>query len=122
MATNDTCVSIDPFFTIKDGSIDKVREYLPKFVAMTQREPACLYYGFTLHGSTLHCREGYKNAEGVLAHLDNVGGLLGEFMGAGIVELTELQLHGPEQELAKLRGPLADMNPQYWVLEYGFRS
>jgi hypothetical protein len=121
MATNDTCVSINPFFTIKEGAIDKVRAYLPKFVEMTQREPACLYYGFTLRGNELHCREGYANGDGALAHLENVGALLGEFMGAGIVELKELQLHGPEQELAKLRGPMADLNPQYWTLEYGFR-
>ena len=122
MATNDTCVSLNPFFTIKDGATEKVREYLPKFVEMTRREPACLYYGFTLNGNELHCREGYVDAAGALAHLENVGALLGEFMGAGIVELTQLQLHGPEQELAKLRGPMADLNPQYWVLEYGFRK
>ena len=25
-------------------------------------------------------------------------------------------------ELAKMREPLADLNPSYWALEYGFRN
>ena len=122
MATNDSCVSISPYFAIKDGALEQVRAYLPQFVEMTQSEPGCLYYGFTLNGNDLHCREGYANAEGALAHLENVGELLGEFMGAGIVELTSPQVHGPERELAKLRGPMADLNAEYWVLEHGFRN
>lgn len=32
-----------------------------------------------------------------------------------------LEVHGPEQELAKLREPLAELNPVFFVLEYGFR-
>jgi hypothetical protein len=27
----------------------------------------------------------------------------------------------PDEELAKLREPLADLNPQFFSLEYGFR-
>ena len=119
--TTDRCVTINPYFAVKDGALDKVRAYLPKFVEKTQGEPACLYYGFTLCGDQLHCREGYRDGDGVLAHLDNVGALLDEFMSAGIVEMTALQIHGPEAELAKLREPLAGLNPEYWVLEYGFR-
>lgn len=121
MATSDSCVSISPYFTIKDGAIEQVRAYLTKFVELTQSETGCLYYGFTLNGNGLHCREGYANGEGALAHLENVGELLGKFMSAGLVELASLQVHGPERELAKLRGPMADLNPEYWVLEHGFR-
>jgi hypothetical protein len=43
-------------------------------------------------------------------------------LDSGIAEFTDLQIHGPEEELAKLREPLADFNPNYWVLEYGFRD
>ena len=31
------------------------------------------------------------------------------------------QKDSKEEELVKLRGPLAELNPQYFVLEYGFR-
>jgi hypothetical protein len=43
-------------------------------------------------------------------------------LGTGKIELTDLQIHGPEQELAKLREPLAELEPSFWVLEYGFRN
>ncbi len=101
--------------------MDNVKAMLPQFVEKTESEGGCLYYGFTFSGNKLHCREAYRDADGVLAHVENVGSLLQEFLGSGIVELTELQIHGPEDELAKLREPLAGLNPDYWVLEYGFR-
>jgi hypothetical protein len=88
-------------------------------VAQASTEPKCLYYGFSFCGDEAHCREGYADAEGALAHLENVGQLLEDALR--IVQLTRLEFHGPEEELAKLRGPLAKLNPQFFVLEYGFR-
>jgi len=32
-----------------------------------------------------------------------------------------LEIHGSKEELAKLREPLAELNPQFFILEYGFR-
>ena len=54
--------------------------------------------------------------------IENVGPLLQEMLGTGKVELTDVQIHGPEQELSKMREPLADLDASYWVLEYGFRK
>lgn len=122
MATKDTAVSLNPFFEVKSGQMENVRALLPPFVEKTKAEDGCLYYGFTINGSKLHCREAYRDADGVLAHLENVGSLLQEFLESGMVELMELQIHGPEEELAKLRGPLAEFNADYWVLELGFRN
>ena len=81
----------------------------------------CISYTnkFSFDGETAHCREGYQDAEGVLAHLENVGTLLQEALK--IAELTRLEIHGPEEELAELREPLAELNPQFFTLEYGFR-
>ena len=90
-----------------------------EFVILTNTESKCLYYGFSFDGDLVHCREGYEDAEGLLTHLDNVGALLGEALK--IADLTRLEVHGPEEELAKLREPLAELNPQYFILEYGFR-
>jgi hypothetical protein len=36
-------------------------------------------------------------------------------------ELVRFEIHGVEQELAKLREPLADLNATYFTLEYGVR-
>ena len=122
MATDDKCVTIQPYFVIKEDELDKVHAVLEKFVELTRKEKDCLYYGFTRDGDQLHCREGYANAIGALAHLKNIGPLLKEALESGLIELTELQVHGPEEELAVLREALADLNPTYWVLEHGFRN
>jgi hypothetical protein len=119
MTTQDSCCTIAPYFKIPTRSIDAFKGLCEEFVKKTDNEKNCLYYGFSFDGDQAHCREGYKDAEGLLAHLDNVGTLLGEALK--IAELTRLEVHGPENELAKLRGPLADLKPQFFVLEYGFR-
>ena len=122
MAADDKCVSVQPYFAIKEGEADNVRSYVEQFVELTKSEPGCLYYGFTFNGNNMYCREGYVNGAAVLAHLDNVGALLNEMLDSGKAELTDLQIHGPEEELAQLREPLAGLNPSYWVLNCGFRN
>jgi hypothetical protein len=119
MATQDTCCTIVPYFKVSNGNLDIFKGMCEQFIEKTNNESECLYYGFSFDGDQAHCREGYKNAEGLLAHLDNVGALLGEALK--IADLSHLEVHGPVEELAKLREPLAELNPQYFVLEYGFR-
>jgi hypothetical protein len=63
------------------------------------------------------CREAYVGAEGVLAHLGNVGELLGKFLE--LSDLARLEVHGPASEIEKLRSPLADLNPDFYVRETG---
>jgi len=119
MATQDSCCSVVPYFKAHAGKLDAFKNLCERFVEKSSGEPKCLYYGFSFDGDQIHCREGYVDAEGVLTHLDNVGALLAEALT--ISDLTRLEIHGPEAELAKLRGPLAQFKPQFFVLEYGFR-
>ena len=119
MATQDTCCTIVPYFKVHQGQLENFKKGCEAFVETTSNEPKCLYYGFSFNGDEAHCREGYADAEGVLAHLDNVGALLQEALK--IADLTRLEIHGPESELARLREPLAGLNPVFFVLEYGFR-
>ena len=119
MATSDTCCTIVPYFKISDEDLPKFKSYCDRFVAMTQNEEKALYYGFSFRDNAAHCREGYADAEGVLAHFDNVGELLEEVLG--FAELTRLEIHGPAEELDKLKGPLAHLEIDYYTLEYGFR-
>jgi quinol monooxygenase YgiN len=119
MATEDTCCSIVPYFEVHEGQLEAFKALARRFVEKTQSEPKCLYYGFTFNGDQVHCREGYQDAEGLLAHLDNVGALLQEAMK--IADVARLEIHGPESELSKLREPLADLNAEFFSLEYGFR-
>jgi quinol monooxygenase YgiN len=108
-----------PYFKVKSGQMDAFKALCEQFMEKTNEEPKCLYYGFSFDGDVVHCREGYEDAEGVLAHLENVHSILGE--ATKIADLTSLEIHGPEEELAKLREPLAAFNPRFFTLEYGFR-
>jgi len=120
MATQDKSVSIAPYFKIHSGKVREVKALCERFIEKSKTEPGCLYYGFSFNGDVGFCREGYQDAEAALAHLQNVGPLLAEF--SKLVEIQRVEVHGPEVQLAKLRGgPLADLKPQYFTLEYGFR-
>lgn len=119
MSTHDTCCTLVPYFSVHSGKLDAFKGLCEQFVAKTSEEPECLFYGFSFDGDQAHCREGYKSAEALLFHLENVGAILEEALE--IADLARLEIHGPEPELAKLRGPLADLKPQFFTLEYGFR-
>ncbi len=119
MAPQDKCCTLVPYFKIHDGKIDEMKTLCEQFMEKTANEPKCLHYGFSFDGNEMHCREGYADAEGVLAHLQNIDAVLQEALK--IADITRLEVHGPAEELAKLRNPLADLSPQYFTLEYGFR-
>ncbi len=119
MGTQDKCCSIAPYFKVHDGQLPAFRALCEQFVEKTSAESGCLYYGFALDGDEVHCREGYADAEALLAHVENVGALIAQALE--ISELARLEVHGPEEELQKLREPLAGLNPRYFTLEYGIR-
>ena len=119
MATQDRCCTVVPYFTVHAGKLDQFKSLCERFVDKSRGETKCLYYGFSFDGDRAHCREGYADAEGLLAHLENVGAMLAEALA--IADLTRLEVHGPAGELEKLRQPLAEFKPQYFTLEYGFR-
>ena len=119
MATQDKCCTLVPYFKVHAGKLADFKGLCEQFVAKTDTEPKCLYYGFSFDGDQAHCREGYADAAAVLAHLENVGDLLQQALK--IADLTRLEVHGPKQELDQLRGPLTDLKPQFFTLEYGFR-
>ena len=103
-----------------EGQLDAFRALCERFVARTRSEPGCLYYGFGFDGNRVHCREAYRNAAGLLAHLQNVADLLVE--SGKLAKLVRLEIVGSESELQQLRGPLAAYQAQFLVLEYGFRN
>lgn len=119
MATSDTCCTIVPYFKPHEGKYEAFKAMCPEFVALPQNEEKALYYGFSFNEDQIHCREGYADAEGLLAHIENVGALLGK--GLEIADLIRLEVHGPAEELEKLKEPLAELPVEYYTLEYGFR-
>jgi quinol monooxygenase YgiN len=110
-------VSLHPYFRVRAGKLDLFKAALPAFVEKTKTEARNLFYDFTVSGNEVLCREGYTDAEGLLSHLADVDALLKEALK--ISELARLEVHGPAEELAKLKGPLAALNPIWFVREYG---
>ena len=108
-------VTLHPYFKVHPGELETFKAAFPAFVEKTAAEEKNIFYGFTINGDEVFCREGYTDAEGVLAHLDNVGAMLAEALK--ISDLIRLELHGPANELDKLRKPLAHLNPVWFVVE-----
>jgi len=117
MFNTDTCCTLVPYFTVHEGKLDDFKALGVWFIERTKTEPDVLHYAFSFNDNTAHCREGYKDAAGILAHLDNVGDLLTKALE--LSELTRLEVHGPADEIELLRKPLADLKPRFFVLEPG---
>jgi quinol monooxygenase YgiN len=108
-------VSLHPYFKVHPGKMEQIKRSLPQFVEKTAAEKGNLFYEFSMNGDELFCREAYADAEGLLAHLDNVGALLAAMFE--IADLTRLEVHGPAEELAKLKKPLTHLNPAFFELQ-----
>ncbi len=119
MKSIERSVSLHPYFKIRPGQHAAAQALLREFVATTASEDQMLYYEFTLNGDIIFCREAYVGAEGVLAHLTNVGALLKRM--ESVADLTRLEVHGPAEELEKLKGPLAPLNPAWFTYQCGVR-
>ncbi len=119
MNSPDTCCTLVPYFKVGDGKLGAFKALCDQFVAKTRSEPGCVHYAFSFAGDEVHCREGYDDAAAVLAHLGNVGALLQEALK--IAEITRLEVHAPASQIAKLREPMASLNPKWFEIEGGFR-
>lgn len=113
----ERAVSIHPYFKVHAGQMDAVKKLLPEFVARTAPEAGMYYYEFTISGDVVFCREAYANAEAALAHVTSVGPLIERMLK--LADLARLEVHGPAPELDQLRGPLAGLNPTWFVYERG---
>lgn len=117
MSELSQAVSIHPYFRVQEGKLDAFKQTMKEFVARTNTEDTCLYYDFSINGDVVFCREAYIGAAGVLKHLENVGSCIEEALTFS--ELFRLELHGPAEELDKLREPLAELNPEFFAHETG---
>ncbi len=118
MSTFDNAVSINPYFQITDENMEAAKGFLTQFCDLVSKnEPGCLFYNFTFKGNEMCCREAYKNADAVKAHLENCGPALGEFLE--IAELLRIEVHGPAAELEQIKDAFTAFNPDYYVSACG---
>ena len=107
-------VSLHPYFKVPPDKLPHLRAILSEFAAKTRDETGNLFYEFTINGDEVFCREGYVNAEALLAHLENVGAMLEQALA--MADLIRIEVHGPAAELAKLKEPLARLKPAWFQL------
>src|SRR5262249_22824789 len=119
MPTPDRVVSIHPYWQVAEGKLDEFKSLCHAFLAVAEKEQRTVYYSFTFNGNEVFCREAYDSADAALEHLSNVGQIMQRAMS--IAAIPRLEIHGPEEELAKLRGPAAAFQPVYYTLRYGIR-
>ena len=117
MSLPQNLVTIHPYFKVHPGKREQAECLMREFVAKTRGEPLCLFYEFTVNDDEVFCREGYVGAAGVLAHLDNVGAVIGKMLE--VSEMTRLEFHGPAAELDQMREPLAHLGAAYFVWHSG---
>lgn len=110
-------VSIHPYFKARPGQLELAKSLFPQFIEKTSREAGVLYYEFTANGDEIFCREAYRDADGLLEHVTNVGALLERMLEH--CELLRIEVHGPAGELEKLRGPLSHLNARWFQREAG---
>jgi len=118
----DKTVTFMPFFAIRDA--EKFFEVCNICLEKVKTESLCLGYGFSVSAgpqqNMAFCREAFLNAEGVLRHLKNVGDIFKEGL-CKYADLTSLQIHGPKDELDKLRRDpqIQELAPEFYELMPG---
>lgn len=117
MSQLSNAVSLHPYFKVQPGKMAAFEEAMNEFVTRTSTEATCLYYDFTVCDDVVFCREAYIGAEGVLHHLENVGSCIETVLTFS--DLFRLEVHGPKDDIEKLREPLAELNPDFFTHHTG---
>jgi len=118
----DTSVVFVPRFKVPARRMARFKATLQGFYDSIQPEAESLfYYGFTIDeaNGTVMCREAYKNADGLLAHLQNVDAVFKAMIED--TPLASLEVHGPKHELDKLRDALAPLSCRFFGMDSGSR-
>lgn len=110
-------VSLHPYFRVHPGKLAEFKVGMLAMVEKTRGEEKNLFYDFTVNGDEVCCREGYVDAAGLLTHLENVGELLKTALT--LADLPRIEVHGPAEQLASLRVPLAHLQPAWFTYECG---
>lgn len=120
MPSSDSHVTIVPYFTVPEGKMDEFKSNFGAFYKLVkENEKACLYYSFTICGNKVMCREGYKSADAVSAHLANVKEPLDKalaIVGEGGLDLSVM---GPAKELEKLKEAMTPLGTKFWETDGG---
>jgi len=115
--TQNFC-TIQPTFTIKD--LKAAEPLMKECVDATKTEKGCVYYGWTISGDKLFCREAYVDGAAVDTHLANAVPIVGKMLEAGCVELDGIEFHGPKAEWPKFKEAADALGAVYYDVDASF--
>lgn len=107
-----THTMIYPRFTILDKEAIKV--HLDGMVEATKAETGCLYYGWTICGDKLQCRESYVDGKACATHLSNAGPLVGKMLEAGAAKLDSIGIMASEEDISACKEAGDGLGCGYW--------
>jgi len=112
----DTMVTIVPYFKVPADKMDDFKAAMAGCSAAVKTgTPDCLFYGFTICGDEVHCREAYKSGEAAVQHIKDVGEPLGKMAPF----LQNIAVMGPAAELAKTKEAFDPIGATYWETDSG---
>jgi len=103
---------IYPRFTIIDK--EAIKPHLDGMVEATKAEAGCLFYGWTICGDKLQCRETYVDGAAVNTHLASAGPLVGKMLDAGVAKLDSIGIMGSEEDIAVCKEAGDGLGCAYW--------
>eukprot|EP00598_Pedospumella_elongata_P004208 CAMPEP_0184974982 /NCGR_PEP_ID=MMETSP1098-20130426/6333_1 /TAXON_ID=89044 /ORGANISM="Spumella elongata, Strain CCAP 955/1" /LENGTH=118 /DNA_ID=CAMNT_0027497657 /DNA_START=14 /DNA_END=370 /DNA_ORIENTATION=- len=115
-------ITINPYFEVQEGKLEEFKAiWRAAGTDVQSNEPGCAFYQFAFNGNIAFCREGYDTAENTLIHINNVDAALKKVLE--VSKMIRFEIHGPAEELDKMRGPLSALTIDYYVVEptIGFR-
>ena len=110
-------VSVHPYFKVHPGKVAEFQAILPDMIAKVAAEPGTLAYEIGANGDEFMFREAYDGAAGWQSHMANTDPIVARLLQVATVR--RLEIHGPAQELDKLRAQVSAMNPVWYIRETG---
>jgi len=103
-------------FELREDRREDFKTLCEQFCARVDEEPKCISHRFSYNGEQVHYHVAAKDAFGVLAHVVDMGDVLGEALET--VALQRLEIHGPRDQLDELRDPLAAFDPDFYTADF----
>ena len=118
VAASANFIAIQPTFTLLDRA--KAEPFMKACVEATKSEAGCVYYGWTICGDKLFCREAYIDGDAVNAHLANAVPIVGQMLDSGAATLDRIEFHGPKAEWGKFAEAAEGVGPAYFDVDASF--
>jgi len=111
----DTTLSIMTYWEVHD--MNGFLRSCQRITESVKRAPGVKYYGFTMNGKLAVCKEGHANVASYMMYVRNVQEHWFEAMCSAT--MTNMEAHGPKQQVDQLEGTLKDLLTSHWAYVEG---